>query len=96
MPCQMSGAQFHGHCREACTVPRWQVIYHLETFDVTTIRASTPMYLMARRIRSGAEYQCQLHIHAMNLPRRAAGVKMVLSGEGADEIFGGRVTPTWA
>eukprot|EP00438_Fugacium_kawagutii_P029880 Skav202002 [mRNA] locus=scaffold269:412070:414111:+ [translate_table: standard] len=47
-----------------------QVIYHLETFDVTTIRASTPMYLMARRIR-------------------ATGVKMVLSGEGADEIFGG-------
>mmetsp|Transcript_84457 Transcript_84457/g.273044 ORF Transcript_84457/g.273044 Transcript_84457/m.273044 type:complete len:598 (+) Transcript_84457:75-1868(+) len=46
------------------------VIYHLETFDVTTIRAATPMYLMARRIR-------------------ASGVKMVLSGEGADEIFGG-------
>ncbi len=46
------------------------VIYHLETFDVTTIRASTPMYLMARRIR-------------------AMGIKMVLSGEGADEIFGG-------
>merc|ERR1712217_985269 len=46
------------------------VIYHLETFDVTTIRASTPMFLMARRIR-------------------ATGVKMVLSGEGADEIFGG-------
>ncbi len=46
------------------------VIYHLETFDVTTIRASTPMYLMARKIR-------------------ALGVKMVLSGEGADEIFGG-------
>jgi len=46
------------------------VIYHLETFDVTTIRAGTPMYLMARRIR-------------------ATGVKMVLSGEGADEIFGG-------
>lgn len=46
------------------------VIYHLETFDVTTIRASTPMYLMARKIR-------------------AYGVKMVLSGEGADEIFGG-------
>jgi len=46
------------------------VIYHLETFDVTTIRAATPMYLMARRIR-------------------AQGVKMVLSGEGADEIFGG-------
>jgi asparagine synthase (glutamine-hydrolysing) len=46
------------------------VIYHLETYDVTTIRAATPMYLMARRIR-------------------AMGVKMVLSGEGADEIFGG-------
>ena len=46
------------------------VIYHLETYDVTTIRASTPMYLMARRIR-------------------AMGIKMVLSGEGADEIFGG-------
>ena len=46
------------------------VIWHTETFDVTTIRASTPMYLMARRIR-------------------AMGVKMVLSGEGADEIFGG-------
>jgi len=46
------------------------VVFHLETFDVTTIRAATPMYLMARRIR-------------------ATGVKMVLSGEGADEIFGG-------
>jgi len=46
------------------------VIHHLETYDVTTIRASTPMYLMARRIR-------------------AMGIKMVLSGEGADEIFGG-------
>jgi len=46
------------------------VIYHLETYDVTTIRASTPMYLMSRKIR-------------------AMGVKMVLSGEGADEIFGG-------
>lgn len=46
------------------------VIHHLETYDVTTVRASTPMYLMARRIR-------------------AMGVKMVLSGEGADEIFGG-------
>ena len=46
------------------------VIWHLETYDVTTIRASTPMYLMARRIR-------------------AMGIKMVLSGEGADEIFGG-------
>lgn len=47
-----------------------EVIHHLETFDVTTVRASTPMYLMARKIR-------------------AMGVKMVLSGEGADEIFGG-------
>ena len=46
------------------------VIYHLETFDVTTVRASTPMYLMARRIK-------------------AMGIKMVLSGEGADEVFGG-------
>lgn len=46
------------------------VIYHLETFDVTTIRASTPMYLMARKIKS-------------------TGIKMVLSGEGSDEIFGG-------
>ena len=46
------------------------VIYHVETYDVTTIRASTPMFLMARKIR-------------------AMGIKMVLSGEGADEIFGG-------
>lgn len=46
------------------------VIYHLETYDITTIRASTPMYLMARVIKS-------------------MGIKMVLSGEGADEIFGG-------
>jgi asparagine synthase (glutamine-hydrolysing) len=46
------------------------VIYHLETYDVTTIRAATPMFLMARKIR-------------------AMGIKMVLSGEGADEIFGG-------
>lgn len=46
------------------------VVYFLETYDVTTIRASTPMYLMARVIKS-------------------MGVKMVLSGEGADEIFGG-------
>lgn len=46
------------------------VIYHLETFDVTTIRAGTPMYLMARVIKS-------------------MGIKMVLSGEGSDEIFGG-------
>lgn len=47
-----------------------EVIRHIETYDVTTIRASTPMYLLARRIR-------------------AMGIKMVLSGEGADEIFGG-------
>lgn len=46
------------------------VIYHIETYDVTTVRASTPMYLIARYIKS-------------------MGVKMVLSGEGADEIFGG-------
>jgi len=46
------------------------VIYHLETYDITTIRASTPMYLMARAIKS-------------------LGIKMVLSGEGADELFGG-------
>ena len=46
------------------------VIYNLETYDITTIRASTPMYLMARVIKS-------------------MGIKMVLSGEGADEIFGG-------
>jgi len=47
-----------------------EVIYHLETYDITTIRASTPMFLMARVIKS-------------------MGVKMVLSGEGADELFGG-------
>lgn len=46
------------------------VIRHVETYDVTTIRASTPMYLLARRIK-------------------AMGVKMVLSGEGSDELFGG-------
>ncbi len=46
------------------------VIYHLETYDVTTIRASTPMYLMSRVIKS-------------------MGIKMVLSGEGSDELFGG-------
>ena len=46
------------------------VIYHIETYDVTTIRASTPMFLMARKIK-------------------AMGIKMVLSGEGADELFGG-------
>ena len=47
-----------------------EVVYHLETYDITTIRASTPMYLMARAIK-------------------ALGIKMVLSGEGADELFGG-------
>src|SRR5438034_398015 len=47
-----------------------EVIRHIETYDVTSVRASTPMYLMARRIK-------------------AMGVKMVLSGEGSDEIFGG-------
>jgi len=46
------------------------VIYHIESYDVTTIRASTPMYLLARRIKS-------------------VGIKMVFTGEGADEIFGG-------
>lgn len=46
------------------------VIYYIETYDVTTVRASTPMYLLARVIKS-------------------IGIKMVLSGEGADEIFGG-------
>ncbi|XP_061336602.1 asparagine synthetase [glutamine-hydrolyzing] 3 isoform X3 [Gastrolobium bilobum] len=47
-----------------------EVIYHIETYDVTTVRASTPMFLMSRKIK-------------------ALGVKMVLSGEGSDEIFGG-------
>jgi asparagine synthase (glutamine-hydrolysing) len=46
------------------------VIYHVETFDITTVRASTPMYLLMRKIRT-------------------MGIKMVLSGEGADEVFGG-------
>ncbi|MGB0444306.1 MAG: asparagine synthase B, partial [Flavobacteriaceae bacterium] len=46
------------------------VIFHLETYDITTVRASTPMYLLARVIKS-------------------MGIKMVLSGEGADEVFGG-------
>ena len=51
-----------------------EVIYHLETYDVTTVRASTPMYLLSRKIK-------------------ALGVKMVLSGEGSDEIFGGKRNP---
>jgi asparagine synthase (glutamine-hydrolysing) len=46
------------------------VIYHIESFDITTVRASTPMYLLARQIRR-------------------EGIKVVLSGEGADELFGG-------
>lgn len=50
-----------------------EVIYHLETYDVTTVRASTPMYLLSRKIK-------------------AMGVKMVLSGEGSDEILGGKLT----
>jgi asparagine synthase (glutamine-hydrolysing) len=50
------------------------VIYHLETYDVTTVRASTPMYLLSRKIK-------------------AMGVKMVLSGEGSDEVFGGDCFP---
>lgn len=47
-----------------------EVVYHLETFDTTTVRAATPMFLMSRKIK-------------------AMGIKMVLSGEGADEIFAG-------
>lgn len=47
-----------------------EVIYYVETYDVTTIRASTPMFLLSRMIRS-------------------LGLKFVLSGEGADEVFGG-------
>ena len=46
------------------------LIWHLETYDITTIRASTPMYLLSRKVKS-------------------LGIKMVLSGEGADEVFGG-------
>src|SRR5882757_4231637 len=52
-----------------------EVIHHLETYDVTTVRASTPMYLLSRKIK-------------------AMGVKMVLSGEGSDEILGGLITPS--
>ena len=46
------------------------VIYHIESYDVTSVRASTPMFLMSRKIK-------------------ANGIKMTLSGEGSDEIFGG-------
>jgi asparagine synthase (glutamine-hydrolysing) len=60
---------FHFTVQEGLDALR-DVIWHIESYDVTTVRASTPMLLMARRIR-------------------ATGVKMVLSGEGADEIFGG-------
>ncbi|HEY7751294.1 MAG TPA: asparagine synthase B [Ignavibacteriaceae bacterium] len=60
---------FHFTIQEGLDVLH-DVIYHLETYDVTTVRASTPMYLMARKIKS-------------------MGIKMVLSGEGSDEIFGG-------
>ena len=61
--------QIHFTVQEGLDALR-DVIYHIETYDVTTIRASTPMYLMARYIK-------------------AMGIKMVLSGEGSDEIFGG-------
>ena len=61
--------EIHFTVREGLDALR-DVIYHIETYDVTTVRASTPMYLLARYIRS-------------------MGVKMVLSGEGADEVFGG-------
>eukprot|EP01049_Picozoa_sp_SAG25_P001269 SAG25_NODE_53_length_18703_cov_126.779104_9_plen_315_part_00 len=66
-----------GLCSPTHAAIRWwvrghhsNVIAHLETFDVTTVRAATPMYLMCRKIK-------------------ATGIKMVLSGEGADEVFGG-------
>ena len=61
--------EFHFSIQEGLDAVH-DVIYHIETYDVTTVRASTPMYLIARKIRS-------------------MGVKMVLSGEGADEMFGG-------
>ncbi len=61
--------QIHFTVQEGLDALR-DVIYHIETYDVTTIRASTPMYLLARVIKS-------------------MGIKMVLSGEGADELFGG-------
>lgn len=61
--------EIHFTIQEALDAVR-DVIYHLETYDVTTVRASTPMYLLARVIKS-------------------MGIKMVLSGEGADELFGG-------
>lgn len=70
-------ASFLGTEHHACTYTIQEgldalreVIYHLETFDTTTVRAATPMFLMSRKIK-------------------AMGIKMVLSGEGADEIFAG-------
>ncbi|XP_062006972.1 asparagine synthetase [glutamine-hydrolyzing] 2-like isoform X1 [Rosa rugosa] len=66
------GSQLHTFCvgLEEGIDALEEVIYHIETYDVTTVRASTPMFLMSRKIKS-------------------LGVKMVLSGEGSDEIFGG-------
>ena len=61
--------EFHFTVEEGIDAIR-DVIYHLETYDVTTIRASTPMFLLSRKIK-------------------AMGIKMVLSGEGADEVYGG-------
>ena len=61
--------EIHFTIQEALDALR-DVIYFIETYDVTTVRASTPMYLLARVIKS-------------------MGIKMVLSGEGADEVFGG-------
>jgi len=61
--------EFHFTVQEGLDALR-DVVYHVETYDVTSIRASTPMFLMARMIR-------------------AMGIKMVLSGEGSDEAFGG-------
>jgi asparagine synthase (glutamine-hydrolysing) len=61
--------EVHFTIQEALDALR-DVIYHIETYDVTTVRASTPMYLLARVIKS-------------------MGIKMVLSGEGSDELFGG-------
>lgn len=61
--------EFHFTIQQGLDAIR-DVIWHLETFDCTTVRASTPMYLLARKIQ-------------------AMGIKMVLSGEGADEVLGG-------
>ena len=61
--------EFNFTIQEGLDVIR-DLIYHLETYDITTIRASAPMFLLARKIK-------------------AMGIKMVLSGEGADEVFGG-------